>query len=186
MKTEQSGSFHFLASQLVNQQGECTGFEVMPDHVHALVRLPKMPGDIGFTFEELLEDKQKPPNTGRLRRRELKRFFPALIGMMFLSLAGEVSAADVSANPRSGNEETHLSSPAGAKTELSNNADENQSNGKDKPKKRYIESYKDDKTSGFSYGGSFRVRTGSPQRPIPTLTPSPTPTMCSEGSNRLR
>jgi putative transposase len=29
---------HFLASQLVNQQGECTGFVIMPDHVHALVR----------------------------------------------------------------------------------------------------------------------------------------------------
>ena len=29
---------HFFASQLRNQQGECVGFVIMPDHVHALVR----------------------------------------------------------------------------------------------------------------------------------------------------
>jgi putative transposase len=28
---------HFLDSQLVNQHGECMGFVIMPDHVHALV-----------------------------------------------------------------------------------------------------------------------------------------------------
>ena len=29
---------HFLDAQLSNQQGECIGFVIMPDHVHALVR----------------------------------------------------------------------------------------------------------------------------------------------------
>jgi putative transposase len=29
---------HFLASQLANQHGECIGFVIMPDHIHALVR----------------------------------------------------------------------------------------------------------------------------------------------------
>jgi putative transposase len=29
---------HFLSAQLINQGGNCIGFVVMPDHVHALVR----------------------------------------------------------------------------------------------------------------------------------------------------
>jgi putative transposase len=32
---------HFLAAQLHNQSGVCTGFVIMPDHVHAIVHFQK-------------------------------------------------------------------------------------------------------------------------------------------------
>ena len=85
----------------------------------------------------------------------MKKLAMTLLGILFLSLAGEVSAADVHANPQGGGNEARASAQAG-NPEDNNEAKEN-SNTKT-GEKRYVETYKEDNTPTIRYGGSFRVR----------------------------